>query len=268
MKGLNPMLQTRRVYISLSLALLLVIGCSTHEGKPSTPAAEKAQLPEAPAFRVDPATAGSISGTIRYAGKKPVKKQIDMSEDPACVQAHHGKALDESLILSSTGGVADAFVYVKSGLEGKRFETPLAPVTIDQNGCWFNPRVLGIQTNQQLRVINSDPVTHNIHPMAQINREWNHSQGAGDAPLARRFTKPEVMIRVKCNIHSWMHAFIGVVDNPYYAVTKADGSFSLPGLPPGTYTIGIWQETSGLEERQITVAPRANSPLNVTLKGN
>ena len=139
-----------------------------------------------------------------------------MSEEPACVEAHHGKAYDESLVVSKKGGLANAFVYVKSGLEGKTFEVPATPVTIDQSGCWFRPRVLGIQTGQILKVVNSDPVTHNIHPMAEINREWNHSQGAGDPPLARRFTKPEIMIRVKCNIHSWMHAFIGVLDHPYF----------------------------------------------------
>ena len=114
---------------------------------------------------------------------------------------------------------------------------------------------------------NSDPVTHNIHPLAQINREWNHSQGAGDAPLGRKFTKQEIMIRVKCNIHPWMHAFIGVVDNPYFAVSKEDGSYILPNLPPGTYTIGVWQETLGTQEHQVTVTPHSNTVVNPTFKG-
>lgn len=190
-----------------------------------------------------------------------------MSEDPACVEAHHGKASDESLVVSSNGSLANAFIYVKGGLETKRFETPSAPAVIDQNGCWFRPRVLGIQVNQLLQVSNSDPVTHNIHPMAQINREWNHSQGAGDAPLGRKFTKAEVMIRVKCNIHSWMHAYIGVVDNPYFAVSKPDGTYTIANLPPGTYTIGIWQEELGTQERQVIVAPHSNSLANFTFQG-
>ena len=137
-----------------------------------------------------------------------------MSEEPACVEAHKGKAYDESLVVSKNGGLANAFVYVKSGLEGKTFAVPATPVTIDQSGCWFHPRISGIQVGQTLQVINSDPVTHNIHPMAEINREWNHSQGAGDPPIARRFIKPEIMIKVKCNIHSWMHAFFGVTTTP------------------------------------------------------
>ena len=114
-----------------------------------------------------------------------------------------------------------------------------------RSGCWFHPRVLGIQTGQILKVVNSDPVTHNIHPMAEINREWNHSQGAGDPPMARKFIKPEIMIPVKCNIHSWMHAFIGVLDHPYFAVSKDDGTFEIKNLPPGTYTIAVWQENLG-----------------------
>ena len=265
-----------RTFCILPAAFALGI-CATscsHDQARSAPDAEKSAQPAttiAPVFRVDPATAGSISGSIRYTGKRPNLKTIDMSEDPACVEAHHGKAVNESLVVSGRGGLANTFVYIKSGLEGtlqgKVFAIPATPVTIDQNGCWFTPRVLGIQTGQILSVINSDPVTHNIHPMAEINREWNHSQGAGDAPLARKFLKQEVMIRVKCNIHSWMHAFIGVVDNPYYAVSNPDGSFHIPDVPPGTYTLGIWQETLGVEERQVTVAPHANTSVNVSLKG-
>jgi len=250
----------------LACGVVMVAGCSSN-GNKTTPVAEHPQEAAIPAFHVDPATAGSISGTIRYTGKTLPQKKIDMSGDPACVEAHHGRALDESLVVSPNGSLANVFIYVKAGLEGKKFETPSTPVVIDQNGCWFKPRVFGIQTNQILQVKNSDPVTHNIHPMAQINREWNHSQGAGDAPLARKFIQPEVMIRVKCNIHSWMHAYIGVLDNPYFAVSKEDGSYTLPNLPPGTYTIEAWQENLGTLERQITVAPHSNTPVNLTFKG-
>lgn len=245
---------------------MMVTGCS-RGAKQTKPPADRGLEATALAYHVDPHTAGSISGTIRFAGKRPSRKAINMSEDPACVEAHHGKASDESLVVSSNGSLANAFIYVKGGLETKRFETPSAPAVIDQNGCWFRPRVLGIQVNQLLQVSNSDPVTHNIHPMAQINREWNHSQGAGDAPLGRKFTKAEVMIRVKCNIHSWMHAYIGVVDNPYFAVSKPDGTYTIANLPPGTYTIGIWQEELGTQERQVIVAPHSNSLANFTFQG-
>jgi hypothetical protein len=252
-------------FCCLLFLMAIATGCSPSSRKTTPP--EQVQESANPAYQVDPLSAGSISGMIRYVGKRPLPKKIDMSGDPACVEAHHGKALDEPLVVSSKGGLANAFVYVKSGLEGKTFATPSTPVAIDQNGCSFRPRVLGIQTNQSLQITNSDPVTHSIHPMAQINREWNHSQGAGEPPLARKFARPEVMIRVKCNIHSWMQAYIGVVDNPYFAVSGEDGSYRIGNLLPGTYTVAIWQEKLGTQEQQVTVAPHSNTQADVTFKG-
>jgi plastocyanin len=246
------------------LSALILAACSG--SKPD--AATKETAPAAPVyFKVDPATAATITGTIKFTGKKPARKPVDMSNDPACVAAHHGRAYDESEVVNPNGTLGNVFVYVKTGLEGKKFEVPAAPVTIDQKGCWFLPRVLGIQVGQVLNVTNSDPVTHNIHPMAEINREWNHSQGQGDEPLERKFLKPEVLIRVKCNIHSWMHAFIGVVDNPYFAVTGADGSFSLPNLPPGEYTIEAVHEKLGAQQMKINVGPKGAGVADFTFKG-
>lgn len=259
-------MRTARHQVFICFMCSMVIGCS-HSTISPPPGSGQPQQAAVPVFHVDPQTAGSISGTIRYAGRRPAMKAIDMSNDPACVEVHHGKAFDESLLVSPSGGLDNAFVYVKAGLEGKHFETPTAAVAIDQSGCWFKPRVLGLQTNQVFQVINSDPVTHNIHPMAQINREWNHSQGPGDPPLDRKFIRPEVMIPVKCNIHSWMHAYIGVIDHPYFAVSKPDGTFTIGNLPPGTYTVAVWQERLGIEERQIAVSPHSSTLMNVTFKG-
>jgi plastocyanin len=255
----------RRVHLlNLSFALALLAGCSSANRNPS-PAAKESPAPSY--FRVDPSTAGVLSGTIKFTGKRPARKPIDMSGDPACVEAHHGRAYDEPVVVNSKGELANVFVYIKSGLEGKTFETPAAPVRLDQNGCWFRPRVIGIQTGQTLEVSNSDPVTHNIHPLAEVNREWNHSQGPGDAPIARKFPRPEVMIRVKCNIHSWMRAFIGVVEHPYFAVSGADGSFQIRNLPPGDYTVAAWQETLGTQEQKVTVPPSGAVTANFMFRG-
>ena len=243
------------------LAALLLSNCSK-------PAETKAPAPAAPVyFKVDPATAGTLIGTVKFTGRKPARKAIDMSNDPACVEAHHGKAYDESEVVNPNGTLANVFVYIKTGLEARKFEVPATPATIDQKGCWFTPRVLGIQVGQPLSVVNSDPVTHNIHPMAQINREWNHSQGAGDEPLARKFLKPEIMIPVKCNIHSWMHAFIGVLDHPYYAVSNDTGTFTIPNLPPGDYTLEAWHEKLGTQDQKITVSPSGKVTADFTFKG-
>jgi plastocyanin len=243
----------------------LATGCSgkAKTDQPATPVSQ----PAPSYFHVDVATAGSVSGSIHYTGKKPARKLIDMSDDPACVEAHHQKAYDESLMVNPKGDLGNAFVYISKGLEGKNFEVPSTPVTIDQRGCWFRPRVMGIQVGQELQVVNSDPVTHNIHPMAMVNREWNHSQGPGDPPLSRKFTKPEIMIPVKCNIHSWMHAFIGVLDHPYFAVSKDDGSFEIKNLPPGTYTLSVWQDGLDTQEQQVTIGSNSEAEANFTFKG-
>jgi plastocyanin len=255
----------RRQYVivcQLTVLLLLVNGCQ----RKSEP--QNAASPIAPAyFKVDPSTAGVLQGKIHFAGKKPRFQPIDMSDEPACVEAHHGRPHDESEVVGPGGGLANVFIYVKAGLEGKTFEVPTTPVTIDQQGCWFSPRVLGIQVGQVLRVVNSDPVTHNIHPLAQINREWNHSQGQGDPPLARKFLHPEVMIPVKCNIHRWMHAYIGVVENPYFTVSSADGSFEISNLPPGDYVIEAWHEKLGTQEQRITISPSGKTTANFTFNG-
>ncbi|HLK65371.1 MAG TPA: hypothetical protein VKU19_18155 [Bryobacteraceae bacterium] len=254
-------------------ALLLILcsssalfsSCSSSGNKEPKKAAPPAATPAY--FKVDPATAGSLSGTVRFTGKAPAKKIIDMSGDPACVEAHHGKAYGESLVVNGKGDLANVFVYVKSGLEGKTFETPTTPVMFDQRGCWFSPRVFGIQAGQPLQISNSDPVTHNVHPIAQVNREWNHSQGPGDAPLARKFHRLEVMIPVKCNIHSWMHAFIGVLDHPYFAVSGPDGAFAIPNLPPGDYVVEAWHEKLGVQQVRVSVAPSAKQEIGFTFKG-
>lgn len=250
----------------LCLTLAVLTGCSTPEKNQPKSEAQQPALPSY--FKVDPATAGVLTGKIRFIGRKPARKMIDMDQDPDCARLHKNQhVFDESIVVNSNGTLSNVFIYIKSGLEGKKFETPGTPVTIDQKGCWFHPRVIGIQTGQALQVTNSDPVTHNIHPLAQINREWNHSQAEGDAPLSRRFIRPEIMIRVKCNVHNWMRAFIGVVDHPYFAVTRSDGSFEIQNVPPGNYTIAAWQETLGEQEQTVTLAPSGKTTLAFTFKG-
>ena len=239
------------------LVALLLMGCSPKE------VVEKKVV-----FVVDPATAGSVTGTIRYAGAKVNAVVIDMEQDPECLRLYPTEARkDEAVIVNPDGTLANVFLYLKSGLEGKSFESPKTPVTMDQRGCWFLPRVVGMQTGQALRVTNSDPVTHNIHPMAQVNREWNQSQAPQDTPISRRFAKPELMIPVKCNVHKWMRAWVGVVDHPYFAVTGRDGSFELKNIPPGTYTVAAWHEKLGLKQETVTIAAGGKQSLNFSFNG-
>lgn len=242
----------RNNVLILSGAAVLLAGCSRDASRVTRPAEPAPDIQAV--FKVDPATAGTLTGKVRFSGPKPARKLVEMDSEPECSRLHaNGRVSDETLIVNSGGAFPNVFVYLKTGIEGKKFEVPATPVTIDQKGCWFQPRVLGIQTGQTLRVTNSDPVTHNIHPLAKLNREWNQSQSEGDPPLMRRFVRPEILMPVKCNIHRWMRAFIGVVDHPYFAVTKADGSFEIDSIPPGTYTLAAVHDVAGAKEQSVTV---------------
>ena len=245
--------------VSFFFCLVLFAACSGVK-----PDASSAPAPAF--FKIDPTTAGTIIGKIEFAGKNPPRKTVAMDSDPQCAKLH-SSAVSDDAIAANNGALANVFVYIKQGLEGKKFALPADPVVIDQKGCWFGPRVLGVQVGQTLKVTNSDPVTHNIHPLAQVNREWNQSQEPGAEALTRKFTQPEVMIRVKCNIHGWMHAWVGVVAHPYFAVTGTDGTFQLSNVPPGNYTIEVWQEELGKQEQQITLAPAGKSDIVFKFKG-
>jgi hypothetical protein len=246
----------------LALALFAA-GCNQAPPPAQTKASEPAKPPEY--FHVDPATAATVHGKINYHGPKPAKERISMDAEAACEQAHAGHPVyAEPIAVGKDGALANAFVYIQSGLEGKTFEPVKAAVTLDQHGCMFVPHIIAIRAAQPLDVRNSDPVAHNIHPMPKNNHEWNESQSPGTPDAEHKFARREVMIPVKCNVHSWMHAYIGVMEHPYFAVTAADGAFQLPNLPPGDYTLAVWHEKLGEQTKQIHVGPSENAAVDFT----
>lgn len=250
---------------ALVFAAFAAVACDRGVAPTDTPPAPVA-TPEAPSyFTIDPATAGTVRGTVRYHGSKPRPVVLDMSAEAACVAKRAGQpAYDEQLVVGPAGGVANAFVYIKVGLEGKKFERPQQTVVLDQQGCVFTPRVVGLQAGGALAVRNSDPLDHNVHPGPRNNYEWNEGMAAGAPDAIHRFARHEVMIRVKCNVHPWMRAWIGVVEHPYFAVTGTDGSFELNNVPPGDYTIGVWHEQLGELAESTTIAPSATQSLSFT----
>ncbi len=213
----------------------------------------------APAANVGPTwkptgNEGNIAGTIAFAGASPAPRKLDTSNDGACGEAFAND------ILVADGKLQNVFVYVKSGLPADaNFEISTAEVTLDQKGCVYIPRVLGIQTGQPLKITNSDQTNHNIHPVPRINREWNESQLRGQAPIIKTFAKAETQIPVKCNMHSWMLAHVNVMAHPFFAVSGADGSFSIKGLPPGEYELEAWHEKFGAQTLKVTVAEKADA---------
>jgi plastocyanin len=198
-------------------------------------------------------TVGAVKGTVSFQGSKPHLPEISMAQDRVCASEQTGPVYPEDGRVNNNGTLPNAFVYVKDGLGGRTYKPPSTPITLTQERCEYRPHVLGIMVGQALTVVSLDPTTHNIHVMAKDNRSWNVSQQPGSPPLTERFTRPEMMIPVKCNQHPWMKAYIAVTTDPFYAVTGDDGTFAIPNLPPGRYTIGAWTATFGTQEKQVTV---------------
>ena len=247
--------------LAASFGVVLLAGCGKKES--SEPAATpSASAPAAaPATPIDPATAASVSGTVKFEGEAPKGAKIDMSQDPAC----KGTNTAENVVASG-GHLANVFVYVKEGFGNRTFDVPKEPITLDQSGCKYHPHVLGVVANQTIKIVNSDPTTHNIHPTPKDNREWNESQPPSAAPLEKTFAREEIMLPVKCNQHPWMRMFVNVTKSPFFAVTGPDGKFEIKGLPPGDYTIAFVHEKLGEQDVKVTLAAKDSKTLDATFK--
>jgi plastocyanin len=170
----------------------------------------------------------------------------------------------EFVVVGEGGGLANAFVYLKSGVQGD-FPPPSEPVVLDQQGCQYVPHVIGIQVGQPLEIVNSDETLHNIHAMGKANKEFNIGQPVKGLKTQRTFDAVEVMVPFKCDVHKWMNSYAGVLDHPFFAVSGADGSFTIDGVPPGSYTVEVWHEKLGTKEMNVTVAEGATADANFTL---
>jgi plastocyanin len=258
----------RKVALVISLAFALVMfGCTQQEAPAPEETAAPAEQAAAPT-PIDPSTVATVSGKISFQGEKPKLARIMMDQDPVCVQKHSGPVYAEDGMVNDNGTLPNVFVYVKAGAEKYTFAPPAEAAELDQDGCMYQPHVLGLQVGQTLNILTKDATTHNIHPMPKDNREWNVSQAPNAAPLEQKFSRPEIMIPVKCNQHPWMRAYIGVTKNPFFAVTGSDGTFTIKGLPPGDYTIEAWTATFGTQEQQVTVGPKESKTLDFTFKSS
>jgi len=242
---------------TLALLLLaslsgLTVACSGDAADTTPPATPTA----AAGKKVDAATAGSIKGRVQFEGTVPPAEMIRMSSDRNCMPDGKPARASDALLVDDGRGVGNTFVYVKEGLDPSyTFDAPTAPVVLDQKGCFYTPRVIGIRVGQPLDLVNSDPTLHNVHALPMVNQEFNQSLPKQNARTTKTFTAPEVMVRFKCDVHNWMSAFVGVMAHPYFAVTSPSGEFTIPNLPPGTYTLETWNEKLGTKTMQVTVAP-------------
>ena len=201
------------------------------------------------------ASAGSLTGSVKYEGKVPNLKPIDMAADPNCAKKHGSTPQkNEALVLGNGNTLGNVLVYVKSGLPaGKTFPAPKTPVVMDQKGCHYTPHVLGVMVGQPFKVLNSDGLLHNVHALPKVNKQFNMAMPANRTEATETFTKAEGVFTVKCDVHPWMNAYVGVFAHPFFAVTKPDGAFSIAGLPAGSYEIEAWHEKLGTKLGKVTV---------------
>lgn len=239
---------------------LLSWGCGNPKSSESTKVEESAPA-------IDQANTGSISGKVAFSGEAPKMKTIDMSGTAACAQQHPAPQEAEDIVVNGNHTLKNVFVWVKEGVPDRAWPTPHNAVVLDQNGCMYRPRVIGVMVNQDIKFTNSDSTNHNVHPLPRLNAEWNESEAPKTSDVVKRFSKQEVMMPVKCNIHPWMRAYIGVVNHPFFAVTGSDGSFKITGLPPGKYTIETWHERYGKKELEVTVAAKEDKTLDFAYSG-
>ncbi|MFP2959671.1 carboxypeptidase regulatory-like domain-containing protein [Myxococcus sp. 1LA] len=221
----------------------------------ATPAAEKKvhaaspiQAPEGAAAPVAPAGKGVVKGTVKFTGTPPSAADIPASNDPAC----EGMATKDASVLVKDGNLQNVLVRVKGQVAGAP-PAPSTPVVVDQSKCTYVPRVQGARTGQQVAFKNSDGTLHNVRGIVGTKPTFNVAQPPSGAPVERPLPPDADVLKLKCDVHPWMSAFVVATENPYFVTTGEDGTFSLEGLPAGTYTVEAWHEALGTKTAEVTV---------------
>jgi plastocyanin len=236
------------------LGAVLLCGCTDPSSEPPEPVA---------ATPVNPQTAGRIAVRVRYTGPVPEPKAINMASTPGCAQLHPEPVFERSLEVDD-GGLKNAVVWIEEGLEGWVFAPPAEPAVLDQKGCIYEPRVAAAMVGQPVQFLNSDPEAHNVHGRPQVVRSWNFMMSRQGSERTLYFDKPEIGIRIGCDIHPWMMAFLSIVPNPYFGVSGAGGEVEFAGVPPGDYGLAVWHETLGTQKQRVTVAPKGSAEVEIS----
>jgi plastocyanin len=210
---------------------------------------------------------GTIKGHVHITGKLPGNPIIRMGMDPMCSRMTAGKRIiQEYVVATADGSLANVFLR----LQGNFPQTPISsqPVTIDQTGCMYTPRVVGARVGQTVQIKNSDALMHNVDGLSGKNNGFNIGQPRAGLVYEFKPKNEEVMLHLKCDVHNWMNAYIGIVTNPYFAVSNTMGMFQIDKVPPGTYTIQAWHERFGPVMKTVTVKAGAVVTVDFSYTGN
>jgi len=216
------------------------------------------------------AATGTITGRVRLMSAAPASPIIRMGADPLCSRANAGKRLTQEIVLrSADGGLANAFVDLQGAFPATPVPAaPVTPVTIEQRGCIFVPRVVGIRVGQTLQVTNSDPTGHNVHSLSTRGNAFNVSQPLTGMKSTFPLKNADVVMRIKCDIHSWMVSYVGVVAHPYFGVSGENGTFRITGVPAGRHAIRVWHERYGRLTATVEVKAGATATVDFAYTGS
>jgi len=248
---------------------LTAVSACDESPEPVTPAAAPqaapAGKPEAPVAvpSVPQGPTGSLRGTVTFKGVAPTPTTMAFSSDPAC----EGMERTEQSVRVKNGRLENALVRVRGEVKGQP-AAPVQPAVIDQHQCTYLPRVQGAVAGQPMVIKNSDGTLHNVRGYAGAKSVFNVAQ----PPMAKAMERPlpadVEVIRLKCDIHSWMTAWVVVNPNPYFATTNAEGSFDIEDVPVGTYTLEAWHEVLGTKTAQVTVKEGQQATVSFEFSAN
>ena len=254
------MKHTMMAALTVSIALT---GCSGGGDEESDESSSES-APETTASNIAAAASGAsgVSGKISFEGTPPERTVIEAEGDPKCAIMHKDSPLlSDKVLVDDNGGLANVFLIVETPPEGD-YPVPESSVKLDQIGCVYTPHVLGIQVGQTLEIHNSDDTTHNVRAVARKNKPFNLGQPAGSKPREKSFKNAEDGIRLKCDIHRWMTAYVFSVEHPFFAVSDESGAFTIAGLPAGDYSIKAWHESLGEQTGSLTVGDDGAGEIN------
>lgn len=239
-------LRTRSALLvpGLAAALLATLASCDKNDKPGGAAAGPKAAAEAPA----PTGSAVIKGVVTFDGAVPAPEPWAGSGNADCKSLRDGTI---QLVKVQDKKLEDVFVYVKEGLPKGSHAVPAEPVAFDQKGCEFTPRVFGMIAGQSIAAGNSDRLLHNVK-----SPEFNQAFPFGVKKTVK-LNDAVVMATIKCDVHPWMRAYAGVMEHPYFAVTKADGTFEIKGLVDGEYTVEAWHEKLGTQQKKVKAAAAA-----------